>query len=285
MELAKLCTNKYLQRKFFNNNSIGVPKYFLIKSAEDLSLVDFFPCIIKPVDSSASKGVKMVHNQEKLLEQYPISKAFSKSNCVIVEEFIHGREFSVETVTQYGNTHIVQITEKLTIGEDMGYFVEDTHIAPARITSLEKVRIEETVYDVLRKMGVDNCPTHTEVKLNEKGVFVIEIACRLGGDFITSDLVPLSTGVDMLKNLINLSLGEKININKTLSKVALIQFLSPDNYTRCIDFINSQNPYIIRSEALPFKKKETTNSNERLGYIILNTPDMKLIEQLLSNIK
>jgi carbamoyl-phosphate synthase large subunit len=141
IELANLCTNKYLQRQFFRNNDVRVPKYVFIKSVDDLFCIDFFPCIIKPVDSSASRGVKLVHNQKEIVDQYPISKNYSKSNGVIVEEFIHGREFSVETITQHGNTHIVQITEKLTIGEEFGYFVEDTHIMPARITLLEKENI------------------------------------------------------------------------------------------------------------------------------------------------
>jgi carbamoyl-phosphate synthase large subunit len=285
VELAKLCTNKYFQRQFFSDHNINVPTYRLIESVNDLSLIDFFPCIIKPVDSSASRGVKMVHNREELFKQYPVSKALSKSNCVIVEEFICGREFSVETITQCKTTYIVQITEKLTTGENAGYFVEDTHITPARITPLERASIETTVYDVLRKMNVNNCPAHTELKLNEKGVFIIEVACRLGGDFITSDLVPLSTGVDMLKNLIMLSLGEKINIECLFNMPASIQFITPNNYVRCVNFINGQNPYIVRSEVFPFKKQEISNSNDRLGYIILNTPDMELMEQLLFYIK
>jgi carbamoyl-phosphate synthase large subunit len=285
VELSKLCTNKYIQRHFFCQNNINSPKYKLINSINDLFSIDFFPCIIKPVDSSASKGVKMVHNQKELLEQYPISKEFSRLRLTIVEEFIHGREFSVETLSQHGKTHIIQITEKLTIGEDIGYFVEDTHITPARITLEEKNDIEKTVYDVLKKMEVDNCPTHTELKLNKKGVFIIEIACRLGGDYITSDLVPLSTGVDMLKNLILLSLGNDINVERTLNSVASVQFINTNNYARCDKFLNQINPFVVKSEIYSYIGKEIKNSNDRLGYIILNTPDIQSMEQILTKIK
>ncbi|MDR2010300.1 MAG: ATP-grasp domain-containing protein [Bacteroidales bacterium] len=285
VELAKLCTNKYAQRHFFHQNNINIPKHKLINSINDLFSIDFFPCIMKPVDSSASKGVKMIHNQKELLEQYPISKEFSRLKLVIVEEFIHGREFSVETLSQHGKTHIVQITEKQTIGEGIGYFVEDTHITPARITFEENNNIEKTVYDVLHKMRIDNCPTHTELKLNEKGIFIIEIACRLGGDYIASDLVPLSTGVDMLKNVILLSLGKEINIEKTLNKVASVQFINTNNYTRCVEFIKQNNSFVVKSEIYPYIGKEIKNSNDRLGYIILNTPDIQLMEQLLIYIK
>lgn len=285
VELAKICTNKYLQREFFNKNNIAVPKYHQIKCESELAHIDFFPCIIKPVDSSASRGVKMVCSAKELLEQYSISKSISKSGSVIIEEFIKGREFSVETLTQENKTEIIQITEKLTIGENNGYFVEDTHITPARISNEDKENIEDIIYYALEKIGVNNCPTHTEIKINENGVFIIEIACRLGGDYITSDLVPLSTGIDMLENLIYLSLNKPIKIERTRNAVAAIQFLNPINYQNCVDFVKKNNPYIVKKEIYPYQKDEIKNSNDRLGYIILNTPDMKTMEDLLTYIK
>lgn len=285
VEIAELCTNKYLQREFFRKNNINTPKYKLIKSIEDLDTIDFFPCVIKPVDSSASRGVKKVTTQAELFEQYPLSKVYAKSGTVIVEEFVKGREFSVETLTQGNVTSIIQITEKLTLGEEYGYFVEDTHIAPARITSIELRNIENTVKHVISEMKANNCPTHTELKLNKDGVFIIEIACRLGGDYITSDLVPLSTGVDMLENLILISIGEKIDVTKTRHNTSLIQFLSPINYDRCIKFIDSKNDFIVRSEVYEYSNNEVKNSSDRLGYIILCTPTLFEMEKLLKQIK
>ncbi len=284
IQVAKLCTDKYLQRQFLLDEGINVPRFMKINSLQELSTVDFFPCVIKPTDSSASRGVKRVNNKSELSKQYPISSKLSKSASVVVEEFIPGREFSVETLTQKGITHIIQITEKLVLGEKNGYFVEDTHIAPARISLDEKSAIESTVFNVLKKMSIDNCPTHTELKINDKGVFIVEIACRLGGDFITSDLVPLSTGVNMLQNLISLSLGEEINIEKSVNSVSAIQFLNNNNYEKCVDFINKGYEFMKKSEVLPYNSQEIKSSNDRLGYIILNTPDMSLMEKLLTKL-
>lgn len=285
IELAKLCTNKYLQREFLKNNNINTPQYKLIESLDDLKSIYFFPCVIKPIDSSASRGVKKVNTQIELFEQYPLSKEYAKSGTVIVEEFVEGREFSVETLTQEGITTIIQITEKLTLGEENGYFVEDTHISPARVTDAERQCIEDVVKLVIEKMGVNNCPTHTELKLNDDSVFIIEIACRLGGDYITSDLVPLSTGVDMLENLILLSIGKKINVTKTKNNVSLVQFLNPINYNKCIKFVDSKNSFIVRSEIYEYRDNEIKNSNDRLGYIILCTPTLSEMENLLKQIK
>ena len=111
------------------------------------------------------------------------------------------------------------------------------------------------------------------------------MACRLGGDYITSDLVPLSTGIDMLANLIKLSVGEPIDREKIIKKVSCVQFLKPTNYDRCKEFIASGNRHIRRSEVKPYSNHRIENSLDRLGYIILQTDDYKTVEEILKQIK
>lgn len=284
-KLAEICTNKYLQRSYFQEHQINVPRFLLITSFENLTEVDYFPCIIKPVDSSASRGVKKVDTSEELQAQFAETLRNSKSGQVIVEEYIEGKEYSVETLSQHGKHHIIQITEKLTIGEEQGYFVEDTHIEPARLSENEKRQVESAVLDILDKLQVDNCPTHTELKVNRKGIFVVEVACRLGGDYITSDLVPLSTGVDMLGNLIKLSLGVDIEVSSRQQGVAAVQFLNDKNYERCVAFIEEGHPAIVKSEVYPYESHLIKDSLARLGYIILHTATQEEMKDILLKIK
>lgn len=285
-EVAQICTNKYLQREFLKNNHFNTPSYKVIRTLQDLEKIDFFPCIIKPVDSSASRGVRKVNNLKELYDQYSVSHKYSKSGLVIVEEFITGKEFSVETLTQDNKTHVIQITEKITKGEESGYFVEDTHIAPARIGDIHKKNIEEEVISLINKIGVNNCPTHTELKLNETGIYIIEIACRLGGDYITSDLVPLSTGIDMLQNLLLMSIGYKIQVkHKDHNEISCVQFLNPINYNKCVSFIEQGHECIVRSEVYNFNTNKIESSSDRLGYIILKAKQLSEIEKILEQIQ
>ena len=285
-EVAKICTNKYLQRETFAANGINVPFFQLCDRDMDLSTLKDYPYIVKPIDSSASRGVKKVINSKELVPAFAEALNYSRNGKVLVESFITGREFSVETYTQSGMTTIVAITEKLCIGEAEGFFVEDTHIEPARITEQEWLLISETVLKALRVIGFNNCPSHTEIKLNESGAYIIETACRLGGDYITSDLVPLSTGVDMLGNLINCSLGLPIDVRPKHEKCSAVQFLNPSNYQRCVDFLNaSHSPAVFRSEVKPYSRKTIKSSLDRLGYIILQTDTMGELESLLRTIK
>lgn len=284
-EVAAICTNKYLQREKFAENEINVPFFQLCDKNTDLKQLKDYPYIVKPVDSSASRGVKKADGEKEL--QLAVSEAleYSRSGKVIVESFITGKEFSVETYTQNNITTIVNITEKLCIGEDKGFFVEDTHIEPARITNKEWVAIESEVRKAIKALHINNCPTHTEIKLNDEGAFIIEIACRLGGDYITSDLVPLSTGVDMLENLIKIALGENIDVERKLNKCSAVQFLNTENYEKCRAFIDSSDTHIIRYEIKEFENKQIKSSLDRLGYVILQADNMSEIETILDNIK
>lgn len=284
-EVANICTNKYLQRKLFSDNGINAPKFYLLSDSVDVASYKEYPYIVKPVDSSASRGVKKVNNAAELSEAIREAKKFSRAGQVLIEQYIRGKEFSVETLTQNGKTTIVNITEKLVIGEEYGYFVEDTHIEPARLNAEDWQLIEEEVKKALKLIKADNCPSHTEVKLWNGKPYIIEIACRMGGDYITSDLVPLSTGIDMLANLVKLSLGIPVERERSINKVSCVQFLNSDNYDRCKLFIDSNDPHIIRSEIKEFSIHRIENSLDRLGYVIMQADDHTIINDILMRIK
>lgn len=284
-QVAEVCTNKYEQRQLFKDNGINTPFFIQCNKDSDLSGLTVFPYIVKPVDSSASRGVEEVHNASQLKEAVENACEQSRTGNAIVESFIGGKEFSVETLTQGGVTHIIQITEKLTRGEEQGYFVEDTHIEPARISDSEANAIRTEVLKATKAVGVDDCPTHTEIKLWDGKPYIIEMACRLGGDYITSDLVPLSTGISMMENLIKLSVGEKIDTEVKYSKWSCVQFLNEANYYRCKEFIASGDNHIRNSEVGVYKDTVIKSSLDRLGYVILQADTRDEIEDILTKIK
>lgn len=284
-KVAEVCTDKYQQRLLFNENEINTPFFLQCDTNSYLTSLINFPYIVKPVDSSASRGVERVKTEEQLHKAVEIACKMSRSGKAIVESFIGGKEFSVETLTQNGVTHIIQITEKLTRGEEHGYFVEDTHIEPARISDSEADAIRGEVLKAAKAVGVDNCPTHTEIKLWNGKPYIIEMACRLGGDFITSDLVPLSTGISMMENLIKLSLGETIDVEPKYKKWSCVQFLNEENYYRCKEFISTGDTHIRRSEVEKYKDGVIKSSLDRLGYIIFQSETRAELEILLSRIK
>ncbi|SQB35745.1 ATP-grasp domain-containing protein [Clostridium cochlearium] len=231
---AEISTDKFLLRECMKKNSIPCPKYLLVNDKKDIyseKLKGFeFPLIIKPVDSSASRGVCKVHNLQELKLAYEEAYYYSKSGKVILEEFLDGLEYSVETLTQNGTNNIVAITEKHTSGYP--HFVEDRHIVPAYLNKEQEYKIKDMINKVINAIGIDNSSSHAEIKLTKKGPILIEIGARLGGDYITSDLVPLSTGIDMLENIINISVGKKVKLSNEEIKYSGIQFITYENYEK-----------------------------------------------------
>lgn len=199
--------NKYTMRNALDAAGIPNPRYAIVTSANELDNMRVpFPCVVKPVDSGGSQGVTMVSHTEELKKAYERSMGYSRTGKVIIEQFIDGREFSVEYLSCNGRHYNMQITDKVTSGPP--YFVELQHHQPANISDELHDRICDMVEKTLTALCVENSPSHTEIKLNsENQLFIIETGARLGGDYITSDLVRLSTDYDMVKGTLELATG------------------------------------------------------------------------------
>ncbi len=207
-ESIAITQSKYTQRKALQDSGIEVPKYYLIENEADLAHVKCqFPVIVKPVDSGGSQGICKVETSEKLAEAYKYAINYSRSSHAIVEEFVDGREFSVEYISHKGKHYFLQITDKVTSGPPR--FVEMQHHQPAVVDDVIRDRIKNMVEAALTALRIENSASHTEIKLNSKGdLYIIETGARMGGGFITSDLVRLSTGYDFVEGAIKLAVGK-----------------------------------------------------------------------------
>lgn len=207
-ECIKLTQSKYAQRQALEKANIPVPKYYLIESRTDLDKIDCcFPVIVKPVDSGGSQGICKVEDKAKLEDAYNYAISFSRTSKAIIEEYIDGREFSVEFISHQGKHYFLQITDKVT--SDAPRFVEMQHHQPADIPVSVWDRIKAMVEDALTALKIENSASHTEIKWNSNDeLFIIETGARMGGDYISSDLVRLSTGYDFVEGAIKLAVGK-----------------------------------------------------------------------------
>lgn len=268
-ECISLVSDKFSQRKTLESAGIQVPKYYLIQSEADIYKVNCsFPVIVKPVDSGGSQGICKVGKVENLSDAIGYAKQYSRTGKVIIEEFIDGREFSVEYISNKGNHYFLQITDKVTSGAPR--FVEMQHHQPADIPEKVRSRICKLVESALTALKVENSPSHTEIKLNEKGeLFIIETGARMGGDYISSDLVRLSTGYDFVEGAIKLALGKFDPPKKTEHKYSGVYFyskLAPE----IGDIIKAHDKYpeIEEWEYSEGPLMEVKSNADRRGYFI-----------------
>ena len=200
VDTAVKATDKGEMIKTFEKNGIEHPWYFVVDSLEKLeSVCDniTYPCISKPTDNSGSRGVILINNSSELKAALEYSCSNSRGGCVIVEEYMKGPEVSVEVFVLDGVPHVLNVTDKLTTGAP--HFVEMGHSQPSRLAAEDQQKIRDLACRAVKAVGIHCGPAHVEIMLTKEGPKMVELGARMGGDCITTHLVPLSTGVDMIK--------------------------------------------------------------------------------------
>jgi biotin carboxylase len=275
-DTARLSTHKGEMIKAFERFGVSRPWYYLVDNVDQLSALMNqieYPCIMKPVDSSGSRGVTLIHGKNHLIDAFSYATKYSTEKAVVIEEFLEGQEVSVEVLVFDGIVNVIAITDKITTGPP--HFVELGHSQPSVIDDDNQDKIKQLAIKAVKSVGITQGPAHVEMMLTKNGPKMIELGARLGGDCITSHLVPLSTGVNIVKESIKIALSEKPCVQKTLNKAAIIRYFQAQIGTiRSIKGIEEAQsiPGVID---IALMKKigdsilEIENSLDRVGYIVV----------------
>lgn len=267
---SELFTNKFRMRERFQEYQIPSPKFMrLNKSMQGPLKIDLkYPLIVKPVDRSGSKGVKKVDGPSDLSDAVNRAREASFIGECIIEELIEGREVSVESISWKGEHFILAVTDKETTGDP--YYVELAHHQPSTLNIEIIQKLETITINALRALNINFGASHSEFMITSgKEIYAIEVGARMGGDFIGSDLVFLSTGYDFVKGVIEVSLG---NFNKpelNEHKYSGIYFLSKET-SYLLPVIQNVQKYeeIVKAEILDKDLHSVQCSADRSGYLI-----------------
>ena len=227
-DTALKATNKAVMRQALADHGVPIPRFYRAEDKRQFDeIVEKFkvPFMVKPTDNSGSRGVVLVEDpsdRKAADEAYAYSSKQARSGVVVVEEYMRGPEVSVETLTVDGEFHLIQITDKLTTGAP--HFVELGHSQPTKLPPETVKRIYDVAKAANEAIGIAFGPSHTEIIVTDEGPKIVELGARLGGDCITSHLVPLSTGVDMVECCIRIALGEKPDVTPKFSRGSAIRY-------------------------------------------------------------
>ena len=285
-ETAEWSTDKFQMKQRFIEGAVPCARGRLIHRAEEAQDL-YFPLICKPRDNSGSRGVKLCRSLSELDSCIKEALEVSKLDTVLVEEFIEGREFSIESLHYDGKSEVIQFTEKKTT--EFPYNVELGHQQPANLTDDQRNQISDIISKIASCMHFDNCPSHTELKINERGIFVIETSPRLGGDYITSTLTPLSTGINLEDQLLHIALGEPVDTTTgRVDKASAVCFFSlSEGKVKAIDSrINEVSKWPnVHSFHLKLKAGDTVNkitsSLNRYGQFIVTSDSREEVDSLV----
>lgn len=274
-------TNKFAMRSTFRKAGIPVP-YFECVAEGETAHPQHFPVIVKPTDRSGSRAITKVSDPSELPAalEAAISQSFEKK--AIVEEYISGAEYSVETISYQGKHTCLAITKKFTTGSP--HYIEVGHLQPAPLSAELRQKVEAVVFQALDALGVEYGAGHSELRISEEGeIRIIEIGSRMGGDCIGSDLVPLSTGQDFVGMVVDTAAGNPPRFREAVQYISAIRFLMNEHDRKLLENLKKEHPEKIRKVVIEgdVKTAKITDSGSRPGFFILQAESYEEMDALL----
>ncbi len=298
-EIAIRATNKHLMRKAFEKYGAPSPKSILTKDEEDAwnTFCNDFDtnAILKPSRNSGSRGIAKIEkglSKEEFIELYHRALKESKDHSVLIEQFIEGPEFSVEVVVCQSVPHVLAVTDKKTT--EAPYFVELGHNQPSVYSQDVQQQLKDGAIAGIKALGLTNCAAHCELKLQDDKVYLMEIGARMGGDFISTELTHLSTGIDMVAATIDVVLGINPNLQPTEPKHGVcIRYFTPKPgkliAIQNTDILKDSHVYDAEIYHLPGDMiPEVKSSLDRSGHVIVTDETVegaiKLADKIISDV-
>lgn len=208
--------NKNTYRENCEKAGVPVPKHIAVNDENyDFSTFDCpLPWIVKPADSQSSVGVQKIENMEELFPALNFALSQSKTHSAIVEEFFVGSEFVAEGFISDGKYYLLNFA-------DRKYFdlkellIPNQTVFPSTLDKDILDRVVEYESRMTEYMKPNFAIVHSEYLVNKetKEIRVVESALRGGGVYISSHLIPLSTGIDVNEVLLMKTLGRKVNVD------------------------------------------------------------------------
>ncbi len=285
-----ICRNKDLLAKKLSEYGIICQKTLTVSSINEinnnLSQINFgFPVIVKPTKGSGSIGVRLCYNEEEVHKHGQFLLKENKS--ILIQEYIEGDEYSVETLSFNNQTKIIGITKKHL--SNPPYFLEIGHDFPAIVSKTINTKIEELILNTFIKVGLIFGPAHTEIRIKNNTPYIIEINPRLAGGMIP-ELIKQAKGIDLLDTTLDLLIGKEININEKNNGFSSIRFIIPkkSGFIKSIQF-NRDN---LKNKTIDFKITRNLNNfvtlrgdfRDRIGYIIVKEKTLNSCQDLANTL-
>lgn len=198
-QAADLCRDKYLSRERLRAAGLNIPRFARFKVQDNpRQLMNGggagirFPCVLKPLALSASRGVIRADNPVQFIEGFERIKALLASPDVQVmreetsdyiqfEEYIEGTEIAVEGIVFRGVPRVLAIFDKPSLMEGP-YFEETIYVAPSRLPAAAQAAVEKTLAQAVSALHLFHGPFHAELRINRRGIWPLEVAARpIGG--------------------------------------------------------------------------------------------------------
>lgn len=222
VDAALTAKNKHRMREVLTRSGVQVPRFWgfsLDEDAREVAARVTFPCVVKPVFLSTSRGVMRADNEEEFVgvvsrldsivsNPKVARRGGALAREALVEEFIPGFEVAVEGLVTDGEFRMLTIFDKPD-PLDGPFFEETIYMTPSRLRQEVQRQIVDTTAAAVRAMGLTRGTVHAELRVNERGPWVIEVAARsIGG--LCARALRFDKGMSLEELIIRHALGEDV---------------------------------------------------------------------------
>jgi biotin carboxylase len=205
-QAAYRATDKYTMRQALSAAGLAVPQFVLLTDGLDLPDGLSFPLVVKPCDSMGARGVVKVSNHKELEEAYCLAKEHSRTQRVIVEEYLSGPEFSLDGLIQGTKKGLYGLADRQIALEPK--FVEVGHSFPSARPRAEIEAVTEAFWQGVEALGLDQGAVKGDIKFSQGRAVIGEIAGRLSGGFMSGWTYPYHSGRSAITGAINIAIGK-----------------------------------------------------------------------------
>ena len=286
---VQLLSEKDKFRSFLSENGFNTPAHISIEGELDYEALNKlqFPVIVKPTDSSGSKGVSKVDKIENMSRSVEYALQFSRNKRVIVEEFIEAKTTQLhgDGFVQNGRLVFCYLGEHHYKSE-INQFVPFSTTWPNKIDGELVDKINEEIAKAIKLSGFSSGAINIEVRFTKDDkIYIMEIGPRSGGNFVPQ-VINYSTGFNMVKATLNTLSGEDITINKyEITPAAYYVIHSANNgildsitiSDELRPYINEYHQYIQSGENV----RSFQGANAAIGIILLTFPDTEIMDKYI----
>lgn len=277
IETVIATTDKNEMRKRLEKSKLLEPKVSRLADLEDLDILDItYPKIVKPSISSASRGVTFVNNREELITAFERAIQYCETGTkILIEEYIEGEQYSIETISSHGQHHIVAIVKEELSGAP--YYMERNDIISVDRNTQLLPYVEIFIEELLNTIGVTTGPCHTEVKIDiNNNIRLIEVASRSG--LLRDRLIRTAKGEEYNELILKSYLGDRIEIVKLPMSNALLGIMAYDSDFRVFDKAKT-NGIVADSHLNGADVSENpTMLTDAVGYFFIQSSDDKFFD-------
>lgn len=214
-------SDKGHMKDIFSKNGVPTSKHAFMAELDMEKIAQMeYPLVVKPVDAYSSKGVRKVTNQEELHQYFKEAAEISRSGVVIVEEFVEGAELTVDFEVIDGKAHLLSVSNTEKVNYKDRFLAFRTRF-PAAVSPETIERVAEIGQKIATAFNLKNTPMLVQLLTNDQKESVLEFCARTGGG-AKYLLIKAATGFDPIKAVVDLTLGQSVNVGEIKSESKLI---------------------------------------------------------------